>query len=193
MAAITTFAPELLRLQLPRLVYSGCFLAGGAIRDSLVGEKPSDFDVFGSEKALRDFEVANFKDIRSTFTNGIVTNYVLDGKKFQICYRNLDNPVSFINHVDYNICQFAFDGSVIYATAEALIGVYSKKLIVANIHKEHTLDTLRRMQKYIQKGYTICDGGLNRIVAAIRALNDEELAAQVSFYPDGKERINRFD
>lgn len=50
MAAITTFAPELLRLQLPRLVYGGCFLAGGAIRDSLVGEEPSDFDNLGSQQ-----------------------------------------------------------------------------------------------------------------------------------------------
>lgn len=190
---ITTFSPELLKLPLPKLNYSGCFLAGGAIRDSLAGEEPSDFDIFGPGNALKEFEAANFKDIKPSFTNGFVTNYIRDGKKFQVCYRNLDNPEAFINHVDYNICRFAFDGSLIHTTAEALIGVYTKKLMVETIHKEFTLDTLRRMQKYIQKGYSICDGGLNKIVAAIRALNEEELAAQTGFYADGKIRVNKFD
>jgi hypothetical protein len=66
-------------------------------------------------------------------------------------------------------------------------------LVVGTIHKEFVVDSLRRLQKYIQRGYSICDGGLKQIVDVIRGLNEEEVKKQFEFYSSGKVRVNRFD
>ena len=188
---ITTFSPELLKRKLPELVLKDVYIGGGAIRDSLLGIEPADFDVFGTDEALLNFETT--LDSLPTFKSEAVNNYKINDQKIQVCYRNLPKPEDFINHVDFNICQFAYDGKVIYATAESLIGIYTKKLMIGVIRKEFAVDSLRRLQKYIQKGYTICDGGLKQIVEVIRGLTEEETKAQFTFYEGGKVRANRFD
>lgn len=190
---ITTFSPELLKRKLPELVLNNVYIGGGAIRDSLLGDKPADVDVFGRKEALEVFEKENFKDQQPYFSNGFVRNFELDGNKIQVCYRGLFKPEDFIKHVDFSICQFAFDGKLVYTTAEALISTYSKRLIVGTIHKEFAVDSLRRLQKYIRKGYSICDGGLKQIVEVIRGLSEEEVKNQFTFYEGGKVRANRFD
>jgi hypothetical protein len=101
---VTIFNPGFLQKKLPDLALNNVYIGGGAIRDCLIGEKPSDIDVFGETNALKQFEKDNFGDQQPDFSNGVVNNFNFGGQKVQVCYRNLMKPEDFIRHVDFSIC-----------------------------------------------------------------------------------------
>ena len=66
--------------------------------------------------------------------------------------------------------------------------------MINNINPLYVLDTVRRVQKYIQKGYSICNGGIKDILDKARNITQEEYDQNIEFYPNTEEmRIIRFD
>jgi hypothetical protein len=180
--------------KLPEFQYSGCWLAGGAIRDCLLGKDWDDIDVFGTAENLDLFEDKNLGKAKLIYDSPILKTFILDGNKIQLVNRGYTSEVECIDSFDFTITQFAYCGGPdILCNANSLVHLFRKKLVIHKLNPEFTLDSLRRMQKYIQKGFSICDGGLKEFIEAIRKLTPEQIEKQVTFYPNGGARIGRFD
>lgn len=174
---------------------SNCFIAGGAIRDNITNTPISDYDIFGTEHELKVFEQLNFLGQKPLYEIDRLKTYYFEGKyKVQLIFNPVFNsPEECLSNFDFTICQFAYDGSDIICNPESLIHLYEKKLVVYKLNPGFELDSMRRMQKYIQKGFTICNGGLKEFAEAFQKMDKPELDQQTSFYPDGSSRIIRFD
>jgi hypothetical protein len=176
-------------------------LAGGSIRDSLIGTKPSDYDIFVSDLLeIEEIQKKLFPKHKCVHDSITMKTLKLHDEKVQIIYKEQVKgsntlPFDTINMFHFTICQFAYNQTEknILCNSESLIHLYEKKLIVHKLNNENLLDTFRSMQKYIQKGFTICNGGILQMINSIRSLTDEELKNQIEFYHDGSPRFLRFD
>jgi hypothetical protein len=173
-------------------------IAGGAIRDSLFGDEFSDIDVFGLTKEDLDlfvklnltkghgYKLVYFNDNLRTYRKGKI--------KVQIIYREYEKLTDIIDLFDFTVCQFMYDGEKVICNPSALLDVYHKRIVINHLEPLFVFDSLRRVQKYIKKGYTICNGGIKDILDKCRGLTQEEYDANVEFYPNTEEyRIIRFD
>lgn len=182
---------EDLQLPLPQFDLRGCWLAGGIVRDSVLGAKASDADVFGkNSEAWQSFLDANQRGKVSRAPKMWSFKAELP---VQIILREYASIEACLDSFDYTICQFAFDGEFAWATEAALVDTFRRRLVVHKITKEFALDSLRRAQKYIKKGYTACAGTLADIGRSFRDVSEEELQKQMEYYPSGLVRIVRFD
>ena len=173
-------------------------IAGGAVRDSLFGDEFSDIDVFGLTKEDLDL----FVKLNLTKSHGYKLVYFNDnlrtyrkGKiKVQIIYREYEKLTDIIDLFDFTVCQFMYDGEKVICNPSALLDVYHKRIVINHLETLFVFDSLRRVQKYIKKGYTICNGGIKDILDKCRGLTQEEYDENVEFYPNTEEyRIIRFD
>ena len=173
-------------------------IAGGAIRDSLFGDEFSDIDVFGLTKEDLDlfvklnltkghgYKLVYFNDNLRTYRKGKI--------KVQIIYREYEKLTDIIDSFDFTVCQFMYDGEKVICNPSALLDVYHKRIVINHLDPLFVFDSLRRVQKYIQKGYTICNGGIKDILDKTRELTQEQYDENVEFYPNTNEyRIIRFD
>jgi|APHig6443717497_1056834.scaffolds.fasta_scaffold86994_2 hypothetical protein len=173
-------------------------IAGGAIRDSLFGDEYSDIDIFGLTKEDLDL----FVKLNLTKSHGYKLVYFNDnlrtyrkGKiKVQIIYREYEKLTDIIDSFDFTVCQFMYDGEKVICNPSGLLDVYHKRIVINHLDPLFVFDSLRRVQKYIQKGYTICNGGIKDILDKTRELTQEQYDENVEFYPNTNEyRIIRFD
>lgn len=173
-------------------------IAGGAIRDSLFGDEYSDIDIFGLTKEDLDlfvklnltkghgYKLVYFNDNLRTYRKGKI--------KVQIIYREYEKLTDIIDSFDFTVCQFMYDGEKVICNPSALLDVYHKRIVINHLDPLFVFDSLRRVQKYIQKGYTICNGGIKDILDKTRELTQEQYDENVEFYPNTNEyRIIRFD
>jgi hypothetical protein len=187
---------ENLKYPIPEFVLSNkVFIAGGAIRDSLINLKYSDIDVFGTNrKDLDKFITENLSDYRIVFDAPNMKTYKKGDIKVQVILREFSSIEDCLNYFDFTICQFAYNGTEIICNPESLIHLNNKRLVINNLDGQFLADTLRRMQKYIQKGYLACSGTIKTILEKAITLKKEDLEAQLEFYPNGsKRKIIRFD
>ena len=173
-------------------------IAGGAVRDSLFGDEFSDIDVFGLTKEDLDlfvklnltkghgYKLVYFNDNLRTYRKGKI--------KVQIIYREYEKLTDIIDLFDFTVCQFMYDGEKVICNPSALLDVYHKRIVINHLEPLFVFDSLRRVQKYIKKGYTICNGGIKDILDKTRELTQEQYDENVEFYPNTEEyRIIRFD
>lgn len=184
-----------LQIPLPDWKFDGTWVAGGAVRDSILKEKISDIDVFGkTPEALERFIDDNLAGCKIIFNSKLLKTFVdKDGNKVQVIFRTYKSPEECLESFDYTICQFAYTGDQILCNPESLIHAHRKRLVINKIVARFSIDSLRRLQKYVKKGYTICNGGLADLARAIQSLNEKEIEEQIAYYPNGTERIIRFD
>lgn len=173
-------------------------IAGGAVRDSLFGDEFSDIDIFGLTKEDLDlfvklnltkghgYKLVYFNDNLRTYRKGKI--------KVQIIYREYEKLTDIIDLFDFTVCQFMYDGEKVICNPSALLDVYHKRIVINHLEPLFVFDSLRRVQKYIKKGYTICNGGIKDILDKTRELTQEQYDENVEFYPNTEEyRIIRFD
>jgi len=176
------------------LVPEGCWVAGGAVRSWFTGEKTSDIDVFAKdEKTLLSFASANnLNEVVQEAEKLITYKY---SPPVQLIKRYYPDVEATLDSFDFVICQFAWDGKKIYTTQEAIVSTLRKHLGVHKIQKEFALDSLRRMVKYVKKGYTPCMGTLRDVALVFQSIEKkEEIENQLQYYPNGAVRkIIRWD
>lgn len=139
-------------------------LAGGAIRDHIVGVTPVDYDIFFYDHGkkyytavddARRFLWARGFDCVFECPNGQLYTYKnKDNVKVQlILKRKYEGLHDLFESFDFNLCCYATkdDCSAIYYTREAHNDLYTKKLTLNNI--EYPVATINRLYKYRQKGY----------------------------------------
>lgn len=173
-------------------------IAGGAIRDSLFGEEFSDIDVFGLTKEdLDQFVKQNLtqqQGFKQVYFNKNLQTYKKGKVKVQIIYREYKSFSDILDEFDFTVCQFGYDGEVVVCNPQAILDVHHKRIVINHLRNEYVFDTVRRVQKYIQKGYTICNGGIKEILDKTRELTQQEFDDNIEYYPNTEEvRIMRFD
>jgi len=132
------------------------------------------------------YKLVYFNDNLRTYRKGKI--------KVQIIYREYEKLTDIIDSFDFTVCQFMYDGEKVICNPSALLDVYHKRIVINHLDPLFVFDSLRRVQKYIQKGYTICNGGIKDILDKTRELTQEQYDENVEFYPNTNEyRIIRFD
>lgn len=157
---------------LPRLDGDGVWLAGGALRRTLLGQEPdSDFDFFFRDAGCRDaFEYGlkdrEFSQIRKTehhrHYRGKVEGGDLPVNVQVIDFAFFESAVDVIEAFDFTICQFAFDGEALTCGDFALWDLGRKRLAVNKI--TFPVSSMRRLIKYTAQGFRACNGALATIL-----------------------------
>jgi hypothetical protein len=173
-------------------------IAGGSVRDSLFGLKYNDIDIFGLTKGDLDrfvsLNLSKSKGYKMVYFNDNLRTYRKGNIKVQIIYREYDTFESILDSFDFTVCQFMYDGEKVICNPSSMMDVSHKRIVINHIDPLFVLDTIRRVQKYIQKGYVICNGGIKEIMDKCRSITKEEYDQNIEFYPNTEEvRIIRFD
>jgi len=163
------------------------WIAGGAITSFLSGDKINDYDFFVHDKKnliKLIYELRNklkFKHYMIT-KQAIKGRVVIDNKEYKIdiVKRLFDNPIKTIEKFDFTITCFAVNKDTFFYHKTASFDLLRKRLVVNNM--PYPIDSIRRMQKYIERGYRACNGTIMEIVIAVRELNPEDVGL-VEFYP----------
>jgi hypothetical protein len=173
-------------------------IAGGAVRDSLFGDDYSDIDIFGLTKGELDsfveINLSKSQGYKMVYFNENLRTYRKGKIKVQIIYREYEKLTDIIDLFDFTVCQFMYDGEKVICNPSGILDVHHKRIIINHLEPLFVFDSLRRVQKYVQKGYTICNGGIKDILDKCRELTQEQYDENVEFYPNTEEyRIIRFD
>ena len=176
------------------------WIAGGAIRDFLEkGYVDSDIDFYSSNRSDL-FRLVRFLRKEFQFKHYLITqnaikgNVIIKGKKIMVdvVKRTFDDMIQTISMFDFTVTCFATNGNDVYYHPSAPFDLLRKRLVINNL--PFPISTLQRMQKYIQKGYWICNGGMLEIAKSMGAIDfDSADENTIEFYPDGSPRFVRFD
>ena len=161
-----------LLLSLPDLSSAGPWLAGGALRRTLLAQEPSsDLDFFfrDADQLLAfaaSLEFAGMTKTRETEHHveyrGKVGDSGIDRIVQLIRFSFYSTAQQVIDSFDYTICQFVFDGTVLTVGDYALWDLGRKRLAIHKIR--YPLATMRRMIKYTSQGFTACAGCMATIL-----------------------------
>ena len=163
-------------------VGSRIFLAGGAIRRTVMGQSIDGADLdffFENEQAFNDFHMSmtngegneNVKVTERQFNNTYQNN-VLGYEVQAIKFKWYESPDALLDEFDYTLCQFATDGDLCYTGAMTLWDVARKRVRPHKISMP--VASLRRLLKYTNQGFYACNGALVELLNAARAADLEE-------------------
>lgn len=162
-----------------------CWIAGGALRALFsAGETIKDVDLFfpnhaEAMKAELWFENKGAKKLQSfeTASKWLYKKRVYDVVKV---FHSSDEqtPESTLARFDFTIACVAVTKDALYHHDTFWIDLVGKSLVI----NEPTMPvaTLRRLQKFIQRGYTICNGGVVALARAINELPEEAITDENS-------------
>ncbi len=177
-----------------------CWIAGGALRDFFsYGYPHSDIDIYFSDEyeLERAKEYFNEKvwnnegaELIGDFTNSI--DYRYKKHHFQLIKIYFPGPQETIDNFDFTVCCAAVDTVEVIHHDTFFIDLAARKLVINSLPKP--LSTMQRMQKYIKKGFTICNGGLLALAKAIATIDFDNVDENhLEHYPDGTPRFVRLD
>ena len=167
-----------------------CWIAGGAIRDYFAqGFITGDIDLFTTDEEIFNVIITFFQKEGTSFidtNNSIKFRY----KKytFDVVKRHFPSPIKAIDTFDFTICCAAIDKLYLYHHPTFFIDLAKRRLVIHRL--PYPLSTLQRLQKYVKKGYWICNRGLLELARAIAEINfDDPMQNHISFYPDGQPKF----
>lgn len=159
---------------LPSLAKDGPWLAGGALRRTLLCQEPeSDFDFFfkDAEQLLaftQLLESAGLQQVRETehhlHFHGCVGDSALPIDVQCIRFAFYADAAAVVESFDFTICQFAFDGTTLTVGQYALWDLGRKRLAVHRI--TYPVSSMRRVLKYASQGFKACNGCLATLLRA---------------------------
>lgn len=177
-----------------------CWVAGGCVRDYFsIGYISSDIDLFFPnddeyKKARAYFLDGDTPKAKLIFENENATKIVRGKQRIDLCRKYFASPKDTIDAFDFTVaCGAVTDKYVI--THETFFIDLSRKALVIN-KLPYPISTISRMQKYIKKGYHICNGGILEIAKEISKLDMEDqktIEAAIEFYPDGTPKYRSID
>lgn len=172
-------------------------IAGGAIRDYLSDVEIKDIDIFSNDKEAEDTLIKywnklakNGDAVKIINENDALLNIKWEGRWFQLIkskYYDM-TTTAVIDSFDYTICCAMLVDDAFRCNQTFFQDTLAKHLRVNKI--TFPLSTLERMQKYIQKGYTACNGTLLEISKACATIDyNNPKEDTLRFYPDGTPRF----
>jgi hypothetical protein len=188
------FFNELEKLGLSKENYC---ISGGALRDYLLEERVKDIDVFVASKEAEDSIIEKLRGIREVKVlseTPQIFNITYKKRWFQIIknkYYNLSNT-SLIDSFDYTICCAMLTHNEFKCHPRFFEDTLTKRLVINRL--DFPLSSLQRLQKYIKKGYTICNVGMLDLSKAIAKIDfNNPSTNQLEFYPDKSPRFRGVD
>ncbi len=173
-------------IELPQLTREGPWLAGGAVRRTLIGKSlDSDFDFFFRDKDQFDSFKAKLIDLgceSMRVTDHVETYqiYIKDAKRIvqPIKIQYFDSLESVLDSFDFTITQAGYDGIDLVLGKYTLWDLARRSLA---LHKlTFGVSTLRRMIKYTNQGFTACSGVLQAILEAA-ASNPDTIQTEIQY------------
>lgn len=172
---------------LPPMSSQGPWIAGGALRRTLLGKEPaSDFDFFFRDadqlQAFEDRLVASgLAKIRETEHHKHYRGTLGEDPQPRdiqlIRFAFYADAAAVIDSFDFTICQFAYDGATLTAGDFSLWDLGRKRLAVHKI--TYPVSSMRRMLKYGQQGFTVCTGAMQALLVQSVAL--PELRLEIAY------------
>lgn len=180
----TAFAKALDRL--PDISENGPWIGGGSVRRLIAGlPQDSDFDFFFADQAQfdafckdmkkRGAEVQHENDFNITFLLPKAKAKPIGDDEFTVAGPELKvqairlrfHPTlaETLEGFDFSLCKFGYDGTSLVCGDYSLFDLASKRLVPDRI--SFGTSTLRRIIKYTKQGYTICSGGLAKILQQV--------------------------
>lgn len=178
-----------------------CWIAGGCVRDlCLYGHHNTDIDVFfktteDCNKAYHEMMGYKRTDIQDDNSTGAThtesSELILKNERvFKFSVPGLGkidivrvlgkSPGDTIANFDFTVCAAAVDrAGNFYCHSRFFEDLVNRKLVIVKLPAP--MSTMRRLQKYTQKGYTICQGGLLEIGKAVQNI---DLSQQQVYYVD---------
>lgn len=148
-------------IQLLKPLQERWFIAGGAVRCVLDKTPLEDIDLFCTDgESVEDISaLLAMNAFSKTFTcpnNKLHTWKHRSGLKLQAIMEVKGTPNEVMNAFDFKCCQLAYYKDQFYAhSPECVKSAIKKHLVVHEISHPHS--SIRRMNKYLQKGYYIND------------------------------------
>lgn len=155
---------------LPEDIINKVCVAGGAVRDKILGVEVKDYDLFVDSKETEDKLMKFLAETgKEGNVNSQTANYTLEGKWIQVIrakYYNMETT-EVIDSFDFIHCCAMVTMKGFQCHPQFYRAVATKHLMINKI--TFPLSTLERMQKYVAKGYSACNGTL---LAISRSIND---------------------
>lgn len=182
---------------------SNVWIAGGCWRAYFQqSEKIQDIDIFTTDRKECASLVWKLRKIgfKPYFKNknaikGII---IKKGKRIEvdIVKRFYENEIECIKDFDFTVAKFAYNmkSKNVFYTENYFADLITKRLVISDLEFGNPIGSLKRLQKYTNKGYTACNGTLLSIAKRISEtdLNNPE-NNDIEFYPDGRAKIFLFD
>lgn len=169
---------------LPALADEGPWLAGGALRRTLLGKAlESDLDFFFRDaEQLAEFaralearglvlvrETEHHLHYRGDAGDGVPRDYQL------IRFQFYTHAHAVIDSFDFTLCQFVTDGNLLTCGPTSLWDAARKRLVLHRL--TFPVSTMRRLLKYQKQGFYACAGCLSAILTA--TIQSPELHTQL--------------
>lgn len=145
------------------------WIAGGAIRDYCMGIPiKTDHDVFfKSENDFNktlDYMKSKEGKIKWESDNGCKIKY---GKRtFDLIKKYFDTPKQCIDNFDFTVSMFAVDYDNFYYGETSFIDLAKRQLIINEL--TYPVNTMKRVLRYYEKGFRICNEELLKVIVAIQ-------------------------
>lgn len=164
-------------------------VAGGLWRALLMGEYINDLDVFWINDPSEFYELGKEVLGKDISGSSMVSGHHR-GTKYQFVNRKYDSVEHIFKSFDYTICLFAYSQKKLFSTELAMEDSRSKRLRINIVQPHNNLNTLKRMVKYVRKGYYPKMEDLIHLSQGINGLDMKELAEQIQFDGNGYVRDN---
>lgn len=153
-----------------------CIIAGGSITSLFTRNEINDIDIYFRNKESLINALKEIKEQATimAFTDK-ATMFVKDRSEYAyqfIHFKFFDNPQEIFDTFDFTVCMGAYD----FKTEEfifhsSFLAHNSQRLLKVNEKTAYPIVTSLRVQKYLDKGYTISKPELIKIMLVINQLN----------------------
>jgi hypothetical protein len=165
--------------KMPENIRNNICVAGGAVRDKLLDTEIKDFDIFVDSVQTEALIMKFLKEKgKEGNVNSQTANYTFEGKWLQVVrgkYFDMSTTAT-IDSFDFVHCCAQVTMKGFSCHPEFYRSIATKHIIVNVL--TYPLNSLERLQKYVQKGYLACNGTL---LALSKAINDMD---RTIFTPD---------
>lgn len=172
---------------MPDDLKSNIWIAGGGIKDWFTdGHVINDCDFFCVDRKSMA-KLILFLRSKYSFKHFILTKnavkgvLTINGSKMNvdIVKKPFQNPLECISKFDFTVCCFSVNSDAFFYHISAPFDLIRMRLVINEL--PHPVDTLKRLNKYVKKGYTACNGTLLTLAKSIaqQDINDESI---FSFY-----------
>lgn len=157
---------------IPEDINRKIWIAGGAVRDWFHTSKKSDCDFFAEDR-LTMAELVRWLRKNRQFKHYLITKNAIKGyitvndKKYDvdIVKKPFQNATDCIENFDFTVCCFAVNADNFYYHISAPFDLLKMKLVINKLPQP--IDTLKRLTKYIDKGFKACNGTLMTLAKKI--------------------------
>jgi hypothetical protein len=178
-----------------------CWIAGGAVRDYFATGKMTESDVdffLPDRKSMVRLVVCLrkvFKFKHYMITKNAIKGHGTVGKhsvSIDIIKLPFEDKLKTIDAFDFTVCCFAVDRKECVYHPSAPFDLLMKRLVINVL--PYPVSSLQRIQKYLKRGYWICNGGMLEIAKSMGKVDfSSPEQNNIEFYPDGSPRIVRID